>query len=113
VLRTASVALPNTVSGDQTVIDMGINYCTDNCSTDLAFTIENVRGETTATIERNLHPEWTIPLRIGSIAGELLSARDAKPIAFVWQAGEWSYSVQGTGVGLDNLLQVIAGLRIV
>jgi hypothetical protein len=94
-------------------LSLAICYCANNYDPSITFTIVNIHSGIAPSFGQMPHPEWAIPLRIGSIAGKLLSAPGEKPLAFLWQVGPWRYSVQMVGVGADNLLRVVAGLQLV
>ena len=115
-LRTAAVPLPETVSSnlnDPASTAMTICYCADNSDPSLALSIASIHSGTTPTLLQTLHPDWSVPLRIGALSGEFISNSATKQAAFVWQIGQWSYSAQMVGVDVSEFLRIVAGLQLV
>lgn len=115
--RAASMFDSNSTSGSSESAEMGISYCAGTCDTAVTFTVENAHTTSTPaltqTLLQTLHPDWSVPLRIGALSGELLSNFATKHAAFVWQIGQWSYSAQLVGIDMGEFLRIVAGLQLV
>ena len=77
---------------------------------DLAF--QTARVSYSSAYLQDLHPDWSARVQVGGRTGDLLIQQADERRAFVWQAGTWRYVVQAWGISLDDLLRIIAGLRI-
>ena len=112
-LRAARIFDSASTSGSPASAEMDIRYCAGTCDIAVTFMLEHVPGTSTPTPIQMLHPDWSVPLRIGALSGEFISSSATKHAAFVWQVGQWSYSAQMVGIDLGDFLRIVAGLQIV
>lgn len=114
--ETQSTKQASAASGSSASAEMGISYCAGTCDTAVTFTVENVHTTSTPaltqTLLQTLHPDWSVPLRLGTLSGEFISNSATKHAAFVWQIGQWSYSAQTVGIDTGEFLRIVAGLQL-
>ena len=77
---------------------MAVSYDTSGSSQYVVIDMENTGIAATPTLLQDVHADWTIPLRVGSRAGDLLIQQVDRPVVFTWQAGAWRYAIRSTRV---------------
>lgn len=111
--RAASVSNSYLTGGGPANTHTSIMYFVGTYDTAATFTLEHVDATSTLALIQTLHPDWSVPLRIGALSGELIGNAATKHAAFVWQIGQWSYSAQMVGIDLSDFLRIVAGLQLV
>ena len=111
--RAASVSNSYLTGGGPANTHTAIIYFVGTYDTAATFTLEHVDATSTLALIQTLHPDWSVPLRIGALSGELIGNAATKHAAFVWQIGQWSYSAQMVGIDLSDFLRIVAGLQLV
>jgi hypothetical protein len=109
--HTASVSYESVLVSDQPVLYLAVYYDLGGPNRSFTIRIDNTSVAAEPNLMQDTHPDWTIPVQVRGRAGHLLVQQGDERWAFVWQAGQWRYSVQAWGVSLDDMLRLVAGLE--